>query len=185
MIASLLTLVATVHPMFIGDSIMAQVGQGAPSGITVLAKVGSGLANPRLRDWSKVTFTSGSTVVVIMGTNDGQNIRGHRCGTPEWSDIYRARVGVLMDKVEHKKLLWILPGRTGSIDFDNRLVYVRQAITSEAMVRGVKTLDLQVILDEVHGHNPRYHSKDGIHLNLKGVRLVQAEINKWFTSTAG
>lgn len=162
-------------PMFVGDSLMAQVGAGNP---VVVAKVGSGLANPKLKDWSKQSLHSGLTVI-ILGTNDGQNIKGHPCGTPAWQVEYRSRVRAFIAKGNASKTLWLLPARTGRQDLDRRLEYVRQAIQQEAQANGVATLDLRIILDEVLKHNPASHSKDGIHLNAAGVARVRSAISNW------
>lgn len=161
---------------------MVHVGQRPPNGTTVIAKVGSGLANPKLLDWSSVVIPPNHNVVVILGTNDGQNIRGHRCGTAEWTVAYRSRVAELMGKATRGRMLWLLPGRTGRTALDLNLMYVRQAIRSEALVHKVDILDLQVILEEEWVHNPKYHSKDKIHLNERGVERVRAAINQWLST---
>lgn len=168
-------------PMFVGDSLMVHVGQRVPKNTVVVAKVGSGLANPKLKDWSKQPLHSGPTVI-ILGTNDGQNIKGHLCGSSVWQVEYRSRVGAFMSKGNPVNMLWLLPARTGRPKLDVNLDYVRQAISHEAQARGVATLDLRVILDEVSHHNPVYHSRDKIHLNAAGVARVRATIASWLSS---
>lgn len=175
----LLTALLLTSPIFAGDSLMVHVGQQAPPGTEVVAKVGSGLANPRLKDWSKVTFKANSKVVVILGTNDGQNIKGHPCGSKEWIVIYRTRVSELMSKVDSKNLLWVLPGQTGSTVLNRNLKFVRQAIMAEAFLHQVQVLDLRVILEEPERFNPKYHSGDRIHFNQAGVKKVRQEIEVW------
>jgi len=74
MIFVTLALALTGNLVFVGDSLMAQVGQRAPANTVVHAKSGSGLANPKLRDWSKVTFSTNDTVVFLKKKLDNSTI---------------------------------------------------------------------------------------------------------------
>ena len=137
----------------------------------VEAVSGSGLVNPKLRDWTKVTLPTTGPTVVCLGTNDAPR------GGPKWKKEYSDRVAGLMKK--SKPMLWVLPARTGSKLMDLSLDSTRKIIMEQAKIHNVDTLDLRVLLNEEQEHNPDMHSKDKVHLNRQGIQRVSEAIKKW------
>lgn len=120
------TVAADAKPnvLFIGDSLMKEVGRSARRQIARLggvaeveSSIGSGLARFDLYDWpAKLREKLGakpSAVVVLLGANDEQDMDSPAgpvsYGTPAWSQMYGQRVDLLLAAAQESgtKLWWI------------------------------------------------------------------------------
>lgn len=115
---------AKPNVLFIGDSLMKEVGRSARRQIARLggeaeveSSIGSGLARFDLYDWSaklrEKLAAKPMAVVVLLGANDEQDMDSPSgpvsYGTPAWSQAYAQRVDMLLSVAQESgtKVWWI------------------------------------------------------------------------------
>lgn len=202
----------TVKVYMLGDSLMKEVGRRLKRKLTKLdvpsetfASIGSGLARLDLFDWnskviSAVEASKPETIVIMMGANDNQAMKGSvdilQFGTPEWNQEYGRRAGSLMDAMTArsvKQVCWIgLPCmRDKNIDSDVKTINsvvkheadARPGVTFfETHQRFSKKGEYSDYIIMPTGMPLEVRAADGIHFNRDGAKhladLIIAEFIK-------
>jgi len=162
-------------------------------------KVSSGMSRPDFYNWPAQLdelFAAGDydAVVVMMGTNDAQNFQigdiVYDFRTDAWSQIYRDRVRVFLDKLcaHSEHVYWIGEPPMRSAGFNDRMQYLNQLVQdacgSHPRARYISTIP---ILGDSNGNYSTSltvngkaiqarNDGDGIHLTRAGGQLVADRI---------
>ena len=194
----------------IGDSVTEQLGPALsrlaaepalPMDVQHDFRYSSGLARPDFFDWGAravelIAETDPDAFVVMVGANDGQDIRDpdgrfRHIGEPEWEAIYRQRVGELMDLLaaEGRSVVWVGQPIMRTAAFDERIAYLDSLYDAEAATRpNVTFVDSRPLFATPDGRYADYladagqlvqmRQGDGIHLTRAGgERLAGAVLD--------
>lgn len=205
------TAAVPLEVMTLGDSMAQPLGQllsaaesdGEPYRVDYEFKVSSGLARPDFYNWPARAVEVAETakpeaLVLSFGGNDAQEMTDPagnvlaRPNTFEWEEIFRQRVGGMMDvlKAENRRIVWMLPPRMRSAKVDGPAQAMHRIITEEARNRPwVLLVDQAKITSGPDGDYVDYlttpagesvdcRASDGVHLSIDCARLVTAEIER-------
>jgi len=192
--------------LIIGDSMMKSVArefkkQGAAQKLSVdsYTSIGSGLARLDLLDWNKkaaelIGEHKPKTVVVMMGVNDNQSMRGAggtiSFGTPAWDIEYGRRCGKLMDVLlanGDRKVVWLgLPCmREKKPDADAKVIsrIIMQQAAARPNVVFIATYNMfskdgkySAYIIKKGGMPLDVRDDDGIHFNRNGARYIAERV---------
>ncbi len=199
--------------ILVGDSMMA-VGL-APSLVRSLEKDGrfnvvrghksaTGLSRPEIYSWPEAYSAilaeyRPDFVVCAMGGNDAQNVRYNgkvlKFGTPEWDDLYRARVRE-MAKLFSKgqtRTLWVGLPVMRAESFRKKIQHVNSLV--KKVLEEFPTIDYVESspavsmpdgsyasqLQDAKGRMVKMRAADGIHLSDEGGKAIAKIVIKWLT----
>lgn len=201
--------------LVIGDSLSIPLGQQLEAyfkkkknvGFMRRGKVSSGLARPDFFDWEKnltelARSMKPSTVVIMIGTNDNQTLRGKgpkvRFGTKQWEKEYVARAERLFDICRTNnpdvRIFWVgapIMGRP------NLLADVRKinGVIADLCLRNqdctyIDTWDALAddrgrftkFMADSSGEKVRVRADDGVHLTRFGSKIIAGRTLKKMTT---
>lgn len=180
--------------LMIGDSVMGDVEfsmirllkKSQPSWKVISGyKVSSGLTNQQYYDWPKVadklvTQYKPDYVLVLMGTNDAQNmiINGKAAvfGKESWVQEYERRVRLIVDNLEENSpyWLWVQLPTVKNNSFNQRLEVIREAQNHGTENRILETKS--ILGENSQMVNMKLRASDGTHLNATGANLLAQHI---------
>jgi uncharacterized protein len=193
----------------IGDSLTEQLGPaivdrtsrpGVPANTTHDFTYSSGLTRPDFYDWPARAAQLAEQAdpdlwIVMVGANDAQDLRDadgrfRSIGSDEWEDIYRQRIGVLMDQLtqEGRAVIWVGQPIMRSTTFDESMEYVSSLYEREAGTRPlVSYVDARAVFSTPDGAYADYlpagagqlaemRLSDGIHLTRAGAQRLAEQI---------
>jgi hypothetical protein len=166
------------------------------------AKPSSGLSRPDFFDWPKeipsiVKRFDPDVFLVSMGTNDNQAVRladrsWIRSDQPQWSEVYRARVRTMLEKMVEgrpRKIVWIGPNSVHGRKKGSRRYRINEMMRDEVerFEGDAQYIDLYRMITHENGRVKRMirrqsdgrffkaRAKDGVHLSLPALRFMLAE----------
>jgi hypothetical protein len=157
----------------------------------------SGLARPDFYHWPRVARRATrrhrpDLVFVLLGTNDGQNMRPRlflqgrwrrrwvRWATPAWELQYRKQIKAMLESLDQpgRQLIWLSVPPMANRWMDRRLERIRelQREVVEREGRHALYLDIYSMLrpSDRRGYRRlrRYRHRDGVHFNWRGSRRL-------------
>ena len=164
-------------------------------------KSGTGLARPEIFSWAAeypamLGAVKPDIVLVAIGANDGQgfveNGVTYPFGTPEWQDIYHARVSayLAMLQAHGATVVWLgLPPMKNDV-YDDRIALLNridyQVVSESPGAVWFSTAGLVgdtsgkfQDFGSVHGSTARLRQADGIHLSDDGAVLISEKLLPW------
>lgn len=197
--------------ILVGDSMMA-VGL-APTLVRTLEKDGrfnvvrghksaTGLSRPEIYSWPDAYSAilaeyRPDFVVCAMGGNDAQNVKYNgkvlKFGTPEWDELYRARVreiATLFSKGQ-TRALWVGLPVMRSESFRKKIEHVNSLV--KGVLKGYPAIDYVESspavskpdgsyasqLQDEKGRMVKVRAADGIHLSDDGGKAIAKIVVKW------
>jgi hypothetical protein len=163
-----------------------------PNIVIVNQGVGSsGFVRPDFFDWDKTALeqtaaNSFDIAVMIVGINDRQTLKldgnSMKALTPEWSDVYKARVADFVDAIRaaNKPVIWVgLPPMSKS-DYSAAMGQISGIQRLAAFAEGAEFVDIyDRFVDEdgkyssygpdLNGNRVRMRKDDGIHFTAAGA----------------
>ncbi len=164
-----------------------------PNIVIVNQGVGSsGFVRPDFFDWEKtaaeqVAANSFDLAVMIIGINDRQTLKlseekSFKALTPEWSDVYKARVSSFVSAIRNanKPIIWIgLPPMSKS-DYSNAMGQVSSIQRLAVFSVGGEFVDIydrflgedgkySSFGPDLNGNRVRMRKEDGIHFSAAGA----------------
>jgi hypothetical protein len=182
--------------LMIGDSVMGDVDfslvhllkKTEPTWQVIDAyKVSSGLTNQTYYNWPKTSEKLVSQyhpdyVVVLVGTNDAQNMmihgKGFVLGKETWMNEYKNRILQLTNDYDSNnvKWLWIQLPVVKDLNFNKRLQFIRDVQKDTVGEHLVETETIFGKADHSEVINMKLRANDGTHLNSHGANLVAEHI---------
>ena len=150
-----------------------------PNLVVINQGVGSsGFVRPDFFDWNKtaaeqVASSSFDIAIMIVGINDRQTIKAdgesYKALTPEWSNVYQARVADFVNTVRsaNKPLIWVGLPPMSKADYSNAMGQINSIQRLAAFGGGAEFVD---IYDRFVGEDGKY-SSSGPDLNGNRVRM--------------
>lgn len=180
--------------LMIGDSVMGDVEfsmirllkKSQPSWKVISGyKVSSGLTNQQYYDWPKVAEKlvnqyKPDYVLVLMGTNDAQNMivngKATVFGKEPWVEEYQRRVRLIVNNLEENSpyWLWVQLPTVKNNSFNQRLEIIRQAQSEGTENRILETKS--ILGENSQMVNMKLRANDGTHLNATGANLLAQHI---------
>lgn len=197
--------------LFIGDSMLKtglnltikkQLQKKLPDyKIQIQAEIGTGLARPEVYSWlsqlEKYKNRKIHTLVILLGTNDGQafieNKKVFRFASESWDEKYSGRVKELANLgceiADHVYWIGQLPMRDDKLN--RKMQHINSVIEKSLNQHGCATwVDSRQWLSGENGQfvafqneliekaltNKRIRQEDGIHLTLQGADIVSKKI---------
>lgn len=166
-------------------------------------KVSSGLSRPDFFDWparlrEQLAELNPHVVVATFGGNDAQDLgidgRSVPVADPAWSQVYRTRVGEVLEVMlaDERHVVWVGIPNASSAAFSERLVVQRDAVVAElGLQRGndrLRYVDTwtrfagrsggyaDYIVDPRDGVGKKVRAADGFHLNMAGADILAGDI---------
>lgn len=193
----------------IGDSLTEQLGPAIIDrtnrpGVAATAmhdfRYSSGLTRPDFFDWPAQAGQIAEEYdpdlwIVMIGANDAQDVRDENqrfrhIGSDEWEEIYRARIGVLMDRLiaDGRGVIWVGQPIMRDANFDESMAYISSLYELEAARRPlVSFVDARAVFAGAEGRYADYlpgpdgqldqmRLPDGIHLTRSGAQRLAEQI---------
>ena len=193
--------------LFIGDSMMQPVAMHAKKSLsrlgiksTDLSRHSTGLINKRYFDWQEATLETLAQnrniklVVVLLGANDSWGVKiGGRYkdfNSDEWADFYGGRVGEIYDAAQTAgaRVIWLGAPCMRDEAFDAKMRRLNEIFKAGAKARGGRYFDTdgvvcnggkyEAYLKDDKGKSVKARADDGIHINIKGSKIVSAQLMK-------
>lgn len=186
----------------VSRSVVRQLNQLPSLKVTTVVSIGTGLARPDIFHWPsklyEATRTRPSAVVILLGANDGQNLRTAEGqvfvnGSPEWEREYAARVASVLQTLKQAAvayILWVgLPDMRDS-KMQQDIQRINRIIRTECnRVGGVEFFDLGPMFSPKPGTFSPYiirpggkvvqvRATDGIHFNGEGADMLAQTIRE-------
>jgi hypothetical protein len=202
---------APLRVLVIGDSLGIDMGDAlvpdlTASGVTQATldgEVGTGLTRPDYYDWptelsADLPKDAPQIVVVMLGANDGQDFLGPPdvpYGTPEWNEMYAARVGSFMAQADSAgaQVVWVGMPPMQNPDLSARMANINAIDAAQAAKhRRVTFLSSWTILGTPQGQFTPYlttpdgqevnvREPDGTHISPGGAEVLSQAIIDVFT----
>lgn len=193
--------------LFIGDSMMQPVAMHAKKSLsrlgiksTDLSRHSTGLINKRYFDWQEATLEALAQnrniklVVVLLGANDSWGVkvdgRYKDFNSDEWAAFYGGRVGEIYDAAQTAgaRVIWLGTPCMRDEAFDAKMRRLNEIFKAGAKARGGRYFDTdevvcdggkyEVYLKDDKGKAVKARADDGIHINIKGSKIVSAQLMK-------
>ena len=193
--------------LFIGDSMMQPVAMHAKKSLsrlgiksTDLSRHSTGLINKRYFDWQEATLEALAQnrniklVVVLLGANDSWGVkvdgRYKDFNSDEWADFYGGRVGEIYDAAQTAgaRVIWLGAPCMRDEAFDAKMRRLNEIFKAGAKARGGRYFDTDEVvcdggkyeayLKDDKGKPVKARADDGIHINIKGSKIVSAQLMK-------
>ena len=170
--------------------------------ITVTGRIqeNSGLARPKLYDWSAAAATLLESrpfdiAAIVLGANDARDINTDdgalTFGTPEWRTAYAAQIKSLVDVLRANRVAvyWFGVPPMANPSYDEAMKVVAEVERQAMAELGVRHIDLQLLMrgadgsytdsgDDGTGEVVRLRSRDGIKFITRGNDRLAAEFMK-------
>jgi hypothetical protein len=192
----------------LGDGIWAGLYRAfTPNGnmdIVKKSRVSTGFVRTDYLDWNKRLATILATekvhiAVVMFGANDMQPIRTkkgwHKVGTPEWREVYAARIDQFIKKLKQSgaAVYWVGLPIMRSPKHNDIMEVMNEIFRERAFINGVKFVDTwngfadqfgrySAFGPDLSGQVGRLRAEDGVHFTIRGYRklahFVEREIRR-------
>lgn len=158
-------------------------------------RVASGLSRPDFFDWQSALrdYLSAEPVdvaIISIGLNDGQPVFhegrwDHDFATPEWNEIYNARVNAFMAELAAAGVptFWLGLPAVRSDSFGERVTHMNAIYEAAAEANGIHFVSIVEItsddsgaysayLPDANGRQRLMRANDGIHFTGRGYEMV-------------
>lgn len=192
----------------LGDGIWAGLYRAfSPDGnmdIVKKSRVSTGFVRTDYFDWNKKLATILATekvhiAVVMFGANDMQPIRTnkgwHKVGTPEWREVYAARIDRFIKELKKSSaaVYWVGLPIMRSAKHNDIMEVMNEIFRERAFINGVKFVDTwngfadqfgrySAFGPDLSGQVGRLRADDGVHFTIRGYRklahFVEREIRR-------
>ncbi|UNU73257.1 DUF459 domain-containing protein [Moraxella nasovis] len=208
-IAHSLTINSSQKVLFAGDSMMQGIAphiqkhlQSLGIDSVNLSKQSTGLAYPKLFDWSKTikeALTKDSSIKVLMvmlGPNDPWDMpasdgRYLKFDTAEWHTEYQSRMADIINFATERGVgvIWITPPNMKKAKLNQQMMILNDVMAKELDRHLVKVIDSRPIMGGVDGVYHEYLSKDGkqikmrtgdgIHFSVAGQKILANQVQSY------
>ncbi len=194
-----------VRVVFAGDSLMESMGPQMEPALTAhlnwscrpIGKKSTGLCRPDFYNWPVVLEKNlrefhPQLVVMWVGTNDNQNVRGVKTGgllTKAWKEAYSRKMQEIINlcRKYEARLIFIGPPTVGDGRVDAELKQINGLMKEYCRKQQVPFLDVRPIFSDQQGRYVQHlrnkkgksvtiRTKDRVHITAAGNNLVMKQL---------
>lgn len=169
-----------------------------------LSKQSTGLSYPNAFNWPKTIEEALSkapsikVLVLVLGANDPWDfsMEDHKAylkfQSPEWEAEYRKRIRSILESAQAHfvKVVWLEVPCMKKVKLDHDVHYLNQLYHSEVELAGQRYVETANLLGcengysdyaKVEGKNRKVRTRDGIHFEISGQKMLANQIIQQFT----